>query len=346
MKSRILSIALCVVMILAVVLSFASCGGGSTETVAESTKGTFGNIKWDYSKENKQTLTLKLKDESKDPWINDGMTAKAKGDTHWNTVASSVKNIVFEGNIRSIGDYAFYDMTSLESVDFKDAAVEAVGKYAFAFCKSLTEINLPASVSIIEEGAFSSCGITSITLSAGDVAIGSRAFEYCTALEKVTIHGTVNGAAEKEEDRHLEADMFSYCRSLKTIEAPAETIKSLKITVKNKETKNIDITEEIAPVETQPVETQPAVTEPPVATDAPTDTTADTKAPADTGNKKDDKKNEFGAKEIIAIVALVVLVIAIIVGVIIFIRYDKKHSGNTTTVVKNKDKKDDKGKKK
>lgn len=62
-------------------------------------------------------------------------------------------------NVREIGDYAFYGCVKLkfESKDFLPKA-QKVGPYSFSYCHSLTEVQLPESISSnIGDGAFSNC---------------------------------------------------------------------------------------------------------------------------------------------------------------------------------------------
>ncbi|MEI6210222.1 MAG: leucine-rich repeat domain-containing protein, partial [bacterium] len=64
------------------------------------------------------------------------------------------------GSVTSIGDYAFFDCTSLTSVTIP-SSVTSIGDSAFAGCTSLTSVTFPNSVTIIGRIAFSDC--TSLT---------------------------------------------------------------------------------------------------------------------------------------------------------------------------------------
>ena len=69
-------------------------------------------------------------------------------------------------SIRSIGTYAFYSCTNLLSIDFTNAnKLTIINSHAFSFCRSLTTVELPASLSSIEfYGAFSNCNrLTTVT---------------------------------------------------------------------------------------------------------------------------------------------------------------------------------------
>jgi hypothetical protein len=75
-----------------------------------------------------------------------------------------VNNILIDGKIckgevtvpdgvTSIGDYAFFDCTSLSSVTIPNS-VTSIGWYAFCDCTSLTSVTIPDSVTSIGPSAF------------------------------------------------------------------------------------------------------------------------------------------------------------------------------------------------
>lgn len=322
MRSKLLKIAVVTVLSLAMILSFASCGAGNNKVkVADPAEGTFGNLTWKFD----ETQTLTIEGAS---WMD---SVEDAANVPWKSVASSVKKIVIKSTVTCIGDYAFYYMTALEEVVFEKAengscGMQSIGDYAFAFCKNLKSISIPESVIAIGKGAFSTSGLTAIDLPMSTVELGANAFEYCASLKTVVIRGQLDG------NSLLNSDMFRCCRALETIHAPANKFADIKV---------LDKQITFSDVATYNPESAPAETQPPVDTAAPTetvaDTTADTGADESEGAVKEPESGKMGPKEIIAIIALGVLVVAIVVGIILFIRYDKKHSGNTTTVVKNKD---------
>lgn len=87
-----------------------------------------------------------------------------------------------------IGEYAFYDCSSLTSVKIPSSVTE-IGKDAFSGCSSLTSVNIPSGVTEIGEYTFSGCsGLKSIYVHAEAVpSIGVDSFDGCD-LKNCTLY--------------------------------------------------------------------------------------------------------------------------------------------------------------
>ena len=148
----------------------------------------------------------------------------------------------------SIGDYAFYNCSSLTNIDISET-VTNIGDYAFAGCNSMITINLPNSVRRIGANAFADCenlrsmvlpfignGTNNVTYlgylfgadSANDnskyvpstlkeviitkaTSIGDYAFYNCSNLTNIEISNTATSIGK---------NAFSGCSSMATINFP------------------------------------------------------------------------------------------------------------------------------
>ncbi len=100
--------------------------------------------------------------------------------------------------ITSIGEYAFYNCSSLTSITIP-SSVTSIGDRAFQGCDSLTSITIPSSVTSIGDRAFQGCdSLTSITFAEGSklTSIGEWAFYNCSSLTSITIPSSVTSIGE------------------------------------------------------------------------------------------------------------------------------------------------------
>ena len=80
-----------------------------------------------------------------------------------NALVTGCKNTVIPNSVTSIDQYAFYNCTSLTSVEIPNS-VTSIGNGAFYNCTGLTSVEIPNSVTSIGYDAFSNCtGLTSVT---------------------------------------------------------------------------------------------------------------------------------------------------------------------------------------
>ena len=109
---------------------------------------------------------------------------------------------------------ALIDTISIPSkvrIDGKVYSVTSIGNYAFQICSSLTNINIPKSVTFIGLYAFTCSGLTSINIPEGVTSINCWTFEGCTNLTSVKIPESVTT---------ISYYAFSKCRNLTSINIP------------------------------------------------------------------------------------------------------------------------------
>lgn len=90
--------------------------------------------------------------------------------------------------VQKIGDYAFYGMSSLQTVLFMGTPqLTEIGEGAFCKCSSLQSIYLPSGISTIPSGAFLGCRSLIFTIPSYVTSIGDYAFANCNGLTSVNM---------------------------------------------------------------------------------------------------------------------------------------------------------------
>lgn len=123
---------------------------------------------------------------------------------------SGLTSIEIPGSVISIGHFAFSDCEELESVIINDG-VTNIGEGAFHGCSNLYTIELPNSITRIEDHTFAYCGLCSITLPDNLASIGWSAFANCSYLEEIDLPYSVDS---------IYHDAFENCEQLKKITIP------------------------------------------------------------------------------------------------------------------------------
>lgn len=127
-----------------------------------------------------------------------------------NTFESGQGILTFDGDVTSIGQYAFSTHSKLTSISIPES-VTSIGQYAFHLCQELTSISLPENVSIIEQDAFSSSGLTSINIPKNVTDISPRTFDCCFFLTSISLPDGITNVGEYA---------FNRCKRLTSINIP------------------------------------------------------------------------------------------------------------------------------
>ena len=107
-----------------------------------------------------------------------------------------ITKIVIPNSITSIRNSAFYNCSSLKSINIPNS-VTRIGEGAFFHCESLTSIDIPNSITHIESGAFQGCtSLTSINIPDSVVSIQHQVFYGCTSLKSVNIPNSVTNIGD------------------------------------------------------------------------------------------------------------------------------------------------------
>ena len=104
----------------------------------------------------------------------------------WAKYQSQVKEIVFDGDIKSIGDRAFEYNTNITNIVLPDS-IRTIGVRAFAECTNLQSIKISDNIARIWEVAFYKCtSLKNVTLKSNVMYLYKYAFAECTSLESIT----------------------------------------------------------------------------------------------------------------------------------------------------------------
>jgi hypothetical protein len=107
-----------------------------------------------------------------------------------------IPNTINGYNVTSIGNDAFFEITSLTSVAIP-AGVTNIGNDAFHYCSGLTDVTIPDGVTNIGQNAFAYCtSLTGVTIPDSVVSIGDGAFAECGSLDNVKISDGVTTIAD------------------------------------------------------------------------------------------------------------------------------------------------------
>ena len=126
---------------------------------------------------------------------------------------TGLKKVTLKNGVRSIGEDAFRDCSSLEGVIFENTVLEKISDGAFWGCSALSSIALPDSVTEIERNAFFETGLRNIQLPEKLTLIGGGAFCNCKNLKQVQLPPQL---------KELGEGAFFNCENLTQIQLPAQ----------------------------------------------------------------------------------------------------------------------------
>lgn len=180
MKKRLLSMILALGMMLTILpVNAITAWAGNGETIQNGNCGTGGsdNVTYVLTQNNddntNKTYTLTISGNGK---MND-YSDYSYNYAPWNSVNYAITQVVFEGDITTIGNYSFYRCTRLTSITIPNSVI-SIGTGAFLDCTGLKEITMP------DDSNFKLH------------SIGAYAFEDCRSLKSITIPSSVQSIGE------------------------------------------------------------------------------------------------------------------------------------------------------
>lgn len=187
MKKRLLSMILAISMMLTILPVNAITAWAADDGMSGNCGKSGKNVTYNLTQNNDDdadktyTLTISGNGEMKD--------YSAYNNSPWQNKESAITQVVFEGDITTIGNYSFYRCTRLTSITIPNSVI-SIGTDAFLDCTGLKEITMPddSNSKLQSIGAFAFCNcynLTSITIPSSVQSIGKHAFYLSVGSLKV-----------------------------------------------------------------------------------------------------------------------------------------------------------------
>ena len=167
--------------------------------------------------------------KSKGSNVYDVLTIKKNGamadyenheDTPWWSYHETIKTIVVNEGVTTIGKHAFGCFGALTSVSLPNSLTSIGGK-AFQDCEHLESLKIPSGVTVINDLAFGGCsGLTSIDIPANVTSIEDNAFSNCGSLKTVNVYAAT--------PPRLGANVFIFSASDRKIYVPYASLNDYK----------------------------------------------------------------------------------------------------------------------
>ena len=138
------------------------------------------------------TITYTITEDSDESGTFYSLTLSGTGDMpdyDWSTYDTSpwypyhetLRNVILEDGIVSVGASNFYDCSGITSLTLPDSLTE-IGEEAFRNCTGLPSVTFPANLKTIGSAAFYNSGLQTLELPAKLETISERAFSSCRQL--------------------------------------------------------------------------------------------------------------------------------------------------------------------
>ena len=230
MKKRLLSLALCLVLVV----------GLFSGLTVNASAGKIDDIKKAYIKEKLEQIKdeFEIPDLDTEAILNSFMTAATSGDfgenncLHWNvsitgklTISGTgampnfdfpkgnlapwwnydalgvitkigIKSVDIKDGVTNVGDYALFLLPDATQITLPDS-VTSIGRYGIAMCSKLTGMSIPKSVTEIGDFGLAGDGLTAVTLPDGLQSLGRGAFDTCTSLTNITLPAAITAVPGK-----------------------------------------------------------------------------------------------------------------------------------------------------
>lgn len=230
MKKRVLSLALCLVLVV----------GLFSGLTVNASAGRLDDLKKAYIKEKLEQIKeeFEIPDLNTDAILSSFATAATSGDfgenncLHWNvsitgklTISGTgampnfdfphgnlapwwnydalgvitkigIKSVDIKDGVTNVGDYALFLLPDATQITLPDS-VTRIGRYGIAMCSKLTGMSIPKGVTEIDDFGLAGDGLTAVTLPDGLQSLGRGAFDACTSLTNTTLPAAITAVPGK-----------------------------------------------------------------------------------------------------------------------------------------------------
>ena len=230
MKKRMLSLALCLVLVV----------GLFSGLTVNASASKIDDLKKAYIKEKLEQLKeeFEIPDLDTDAILSSFATAATSGDfgenncLHWNvsitgklTISGTgampdfdfphgnlapwwnydalgvitkigIKSVDIKDGVTNVGDYALFLLPDATQVTLPES-VTSIGRYGIAMCSKLTGLSIPKGVTEIGDFGLAGDGLTAVTLPDGLQSLGRGAFDTCASLTNTTLPAAITAVPGK-----------------------------------------------------------------------------------------------------------------------------------------------------
>ena len=107
-----------------------------------------------------------------------------------------IKSVDIKDGVTNVGDYALFLLPDATQVTLPDS-VTRIGRYGIAMCSKLTGLSIPKGVTEIGDFGLAGDGLTAVTLPDGLQSLGRGAFDTCASLTNTTLPAAITAVPGK-----------------------------------------------------------------------------------------------------------------------------------------------------
>ena len=107
-----------------------------------------------------------------------------------------IKSVDIKDGVTNVGDYALFLLPAATQVTLPES-VTSIGRYGIAMCSKLTGMSIPKGVTEIGDFGLAGDGLTAVTLPDGLQSLGRGAFDTCASLTNTTLPAAITAVPGK-----------------------------------------------------------------------------------------------------------------------------------------------------